>query len=333
MSYQNIILKSVGIYHPKREVPNSFFIDHFKESGMDITELLKIMRRKNRFFADKDTENVITMAAAASKKALAKAELEPKDIDIIIFATDTPEYLCPSNALLLNDTLKTENANVAFDINCNCTGMLTGIDVATRILMTNPHVKRALVVGSMFASISLNTDDFIVYPNFGDSGAAVILEKVDEEQKRGFIDSNFKTDPLVKNNYVNPPLGMSKIYDDIPINDKKLSWNHVRPHFCVNGWTVLINDLLKRNNMDVTQIKQFFFSQISVPNIENTLKRLNLTFDKQTYVGDKYGYTGVTSTIMALNYAFRQKTISKGDTIVLCAVGAGYNMVSILLTL
>lgn len=330
MNYTNVVFKGIGVYHPRREIPNSYFVDHFHNLGVDITKILKSCGRENRYFADKKYENVVTMATEASKKALSKAKLSTKEIDAIIFATDTPEYLCPSNALLLNDALQAENANLSFDINTNCTGMLTGIDIASRLLISNPNLKRILLAGSMFASLIANKRDPLIYPNFADSAAAVILEKIEEDHKRGFIDSNFKTDTFEKNKFVNPSSGMTKIFDNIPVEEKKFSCYPEYSKFVADEWTQLIKDMLFRNNVAVEDIKQFFFSQYSLSLAEETLKQLNLPSDKHTYVGNKYGYTGVTSPILALNYALRHNTLNDGDLIVFCSIGAGYNICSIL---
>lgn len=331
--YQNVILRGIGTYHPKHRIDNSYFVDHFNEKGIDVRGLLNHLGRETRYFADKNNENVITMATEASKQALERANLKPKDIDMILFATDTPEYLCPSNALCLNDALHAENANLVFDINSNCIGMLTGMEVASRIIMGNPNIKRALVAGSMFASLIANRNDPVVFSNFADSGAAIILEKVEEKAKRGFLDSNFKTDPVVKGKFVNPMAGMSKIFDDIPIENKKFTLDPFDTSFIVKEWYKLITTMLARNNMTVEQVKQFFFSQFSQPDAENTLHEFHLPTTKHTFVGNKYGYTGVTSPIMALDSAIDKNVLHEGDTIVFCSVGAGYNICSILFQL
>ena len=67
--------------------------------------------------------------------------------------------------------------------------MITALDQASRILMTNKRFKRALVVGGILFSSVGSPNDSVSYSNFGDAAAAVILEKVDEDEKRGFIDS------------------------------------------------------------------------------------------------------------------------------------------------
>jgi 3-oxoacyl-[acyl-carrier-protein] synthase-3 len=327
------VLKGIGTYHPKKELPNSFFINHFNQMGVDVKGLLSHLGHEKRYFAEKGSENVITMASQAANRALEKAKLTPKDIDMIVFATDTPEYLCPSNALLLNDSLKADNANIVFDINSNCIGMLTGMEVASRMLMGNQHLKRALVAGSMFASLIANKNDPVVYSNFADSGAAVILEKVEENKRRGFLDSNFKTDTFVKEKFLNPRMGMSKIYDDIPLENKKFTLDPFDTSFIANEWFKLINGMLDRNNMTVDQVKQFFFSQFSQPDAETTLRKFNLPVNKHTFVGNKYGYTGVTSPILALNQAMRHNILHEGDKIIFCSVGAGYNICSILFQL
>lgn len=175
--YQNIVFSGIGTYHPSNEIDNEFFIEHFKKMDIQVEGLMNFLGRNKRYFADKENENVITMGYEASKKALANAHLVSEDIDMIIFATDTPEFLCPSNALLLNGELKAKNAHLVFDINSNCIGMLTAINVASRIMMSDDRIKKALVVGGIFASLISSQIDPVVYSNFADSGAALVLEK------------------------------------------------------------------------------------------------------------------------------------------------------------
>ncbi len=329
--YQNIVFSGIGTYHPSNEIDNAFFIDHFKKMDIQVEGLMNTLGREKRYFADKKNENVITMGAAAAKKALANAHLASEDIDMIIFATDTPEFLCPSNALLLNGELEAKNAHLVFDINSNCIGMLTAINVASRIMLSDERIKKALVVGSMFASLISSQIDPVVYSNFADSGAALVLERIEAPEKFGFIDSNFQTDPCVKDKFVMPKAGFTKMYDPtVNIEDKKFRLEPFDTSFIAKEWCKLIHTLLEKNRINISEIKNFMFSQFSRPDAELALEMLGLEKNMHSYVGDKYGYTGVTSPILAFHDALENNKINKGDYVVFCSVGAGYNICSIL---
>lgn len=328
--HQNIIFKGIGTYYPNDSKDNSFYISHFKKQGIEISGLLNHLFRKTRYIADHSKENVITMAHEASIKALKSANTNPNEIDLLIFSTDSPEQLTPTNALLLLDKLNATNAEI-FDLNSNCLGMLTALDVASRILMSNPQIKKALVVGSFMGSLMASEFDSVCYSNFGDAAVAVILYKVEEPDKRGFIDANFKTNLIYRDAYRFPSCGFSNMYNpDVDIEDKKLKSSSFDMSIICKDWVDLMYSLFDQYSVDKHSIKQFFFSQFSKPDAEKTLKLMELTLDKHTYIGDKYGYTGLTSPLLAYNEALENESIHTGDYIIFCSMGAGYNLCALL---
>lgn len=83
------------------------------------------------------------MAIEAAKTVLEKSKTPAEDIDMIVFASDTPEYTVPTNALLINKALGTTNANTIFDINNNCTSMVVALDNATHFMKAHKDVKKS----------------------------------------------------------------------------------------------------------------------------------------------------------------------------------------------
>lgn len=329
--YQNIVFKGIGTYHPATQKDNSFYIDHFKGMGVDVSGLVRHLGRNVRYIAESKSENAVTMAYQASLKALQTSDVSPEEISIIIFGTDSPEKLIPSNALLLHDMLNTINAHQIFDLNCNCIGMLSAIDVASRLLQNNTRMKKALVAGSFMGSFISCKSDPVCYSNMADAAAAVILERVEEPCKRGFIDTNFKTDPVVKNAFQYPPCGFTNIFDNkIDMEDKKLKLIPFDTSFICQEWVDLMQVLFERHNINKYTIKQYFFSQFSKPDAEKTLNLMSVGMDKFTYIGGKYGYTGLTSPIVAYNEALSNKAIDSGDYVMFCSVGAGYSICALL---
>lgn len=331
---KNIVFTGVGIYHPEHEVDNSYFINHFSQMGIQVESLLNASGKKKRFLDDTGKETIITMGYNAARRALEKADTGPEEIDLLIFATDSPEYNCPSNALYLHGLLNTANANIAFDLNTNCSGMASAFDIASRMLKENGRLRKALVIGSLLSSLIASRIDPVIYSLFADSGAAVVLEKKDEAIPRGFIDSDFKTDSGWKDKFMMPFTGFSRMYDqNVDVEDKKLRLEPFDTSFVPGEWVKLIKALLGRNNYTIADIDHFLFSQFSKAFIDATLKEFDLPEDRQTYVGDKYGYTGVTSPFMALHDALEMDRIEEGNNIIICSLGAGYNMNAILYTM
>ena len=334
MKEENINIISTGIYHPKNRVHNDYFINHFNEMGVEVEGLLKHLEREYRYLSNDPTETVITMAYNASKKALDEANLSIKDIDLLIFATDTPEYTSPSNAVKLLDMLGKGDVRIqmAYDTNSNCLGMLTALDQASRILMTNKRIKKALVVGGILFSAVGNDKDLVSYANFGDAAAAVVLDKVEEEIKRGFIDSTHLTQTSECNNILMPKAGYSKVIRDGVENDSdnKWFWEPFDASFMSDIWVDLITEVAEDNGLKVTDINHPIFSQFTVPDSRIALEKLGIDINNTTYVGNEYGYTGTTSPILALDRALKTGEINPGDYVTLSSMGSGA-VVSVLL--
>lgn len=332
MKHQNTHILSTGVYHPKNKVHNQYFIDHFHKFNMEVEGLLKHLEREYRYLSDDPTETVITMGYEASKKALEEANLTIDDIDLIIFATDTPEYTSPCNAIKMLDMFGDKKIKMAFDTNTNCLGMVTALDQACRIMMTNPRLNKALVVGGILFSSVSNKFDTVSYSNFGDASAAVVLEKVEEDVKRGFIDSTHLAQTSESKNILMPKVGYSKVIRDGVENeeDKKWSWEPFDGDFITDIWYDLITEVAKYNGLEPTDIHHLIFSQFSHKFAKITLQKLGIDENNTTYIGNEFGYTGTTSPIIALDRALKTGKIRKDDYFVLTSMGSG-SVVSCLL--
>lgn len=330
MSYYNVNIKDIAVYYPENSVENQYFIDHFESINMDVEPLMNHLGRQMRYLAGEE-ETSLTMAYEACQKVLKYANLDPIAVDMIIFVSDTPEYTAPSNALKLNNMLGAKNAHVVYDINNNCIGMLTALDQVSAYLKVKKNMKNILVVGSLLISSVVSKKDPITYPNFGDGAAAVLLETAIEQEERGFIDSHYFTNSDYHDSIVMPVCGFSKIYDkEIEEENKRWGWNPFDFSFLASDWCRLIQSLLDSRGLKPSEIDHFVFSQFSKPDAIETLEKMGVSRKKFSYVGDEFGYTGVTSPIFGLRSAIRSGKIQKGASVILCSVGAGYTMCSLL---
>lgn len=333
MRHQNINITGTGIYHPKHRVGNQYFIDHFKKMGKDVSGLLKHLEREYRYLSDDPGETVVTMGCHACREALKDANVSMEEMDLLVFATDTPEYTSPTNAIKLLDMLGGATIQMAYDTNSNCLGMVTALDQASRILMTNQRFHKALVVGSMlFSSVSSRNDE-VSYSNFGDAAAAVVLEKAEEEEgKRGFLDSVHFTQTSECNCIRMPKAGFSRIIRDGVEHDedKKWYWEPFDGSFISDIWERLIRELTEDNHLKPSDLGHLIFSQFTMPDARRTLDKLNISYDRTTYVGKEYGYTGTTSPVLALDRALKMGKIHRKDYVTICSMGSG-TTVSVLL--
>ncbi|KEI01009.1 ketoacyl-ACP synthase III [Clostridium botulinum] len=330
--FTNVHMIGVGSYHPKKVVENKHFIEHFKEFNLHHkAEMLMNKLGRKKLTLAKHNENGITMSVSAGKDALKKANLSVEDIDMIISASDTPEYLTPCCALIIRNKLGAKNAKTVFDVNCDCIGMLHAIDIASKYLKTDKNYKRVLVVGSLLISPFAREDDIIVYSTIGDGAAAMILEAREEEEERGFLGSRAFTDDSYNETIRFPACGLSNIpNENINGYERKMCWKPFSVDFLSKNWTKLITNLLKEHALKPEDVEHYFMSQFSKEEVITTMNNLNVKHDRAIFVGDKYGYTGPTSPVMALDDKLKESSFKKGDLCVFCSVAGGYSMSALL---
>lgn len=320
---EHIKIAGLGIYTPANEVTNDFYIEHFNKQGRDITNLLSVLGRNKRYIIDND-ENSLSMGIEAAKRALANASLKGEDIDMIIFSTQCPEFTLPTNASFLHNAIGAKGHTVIFDTNAACAGMTIAVDNASRYMLANKRINRALVVGADANSLITNPEQEITYANFADGAAAIVLEKTDENT--GFIDAVHYLDSTKRENILYPPKGFSKLngekaYIDFKPFDGKPS---------ILKACEMIKMFLAENDLTVDEINAFCLSQFAVSNIVIMQEQLGISPEKTFYAGDKVGYTSTSSPFFALNEGIQNGKIKRGDNILFWTVGAGDEMIAML---
>lgn len=325
----NVKISGVSTSHPKTKYTNEFFVEHFEKMGLSAEGLMNHLGRKERYLVDPKNENTITMAMDAAKKVMESTITSPDSLDMVVFVSDTPEYTYPSNALLLHNQLGTKNAHIVYDLNANCIGMLSAIDQVSTYMKVQPSIKKALLISSVYISNIAKKDDTVTYPNFADGAAAVILEKTEENV--GLIASNYYTNSSLTEFVKYPSAGFSNMFNErTPSSEKKLRFDPHDVSYFSDDWKRMILDMLDKNEVSVAEIDHWIFSQFSKPEVEETLTKLEVGLDHYTFIGEEFGYTGVTSPIFALHDAVKKGKIKKGNKVVFCSVAVGYSMSSLL---
>ncbi|MFS0559242.1 ketoacyl-ACP synthase III [Terribacillus sp. 179-K 1B1 HS] len=332
--HQSVIIKEIGVYHPKRKINNEVYIEHFKSLGQDeekVRNFLKDIGRENRYISE-EGETTLSMGVEATKKALEKANLSGEDLDIIVFSSGTPEYLFPPNALIIHNEIQGKREAVVYDANSACVGMVVSVDQVSKALLANPDSKYALIVGAERMYHYAEKNDPFTYGGFGDASCAIILEKVNIEDV-GVLGASSNTESQYYKEMLFPACGLSNILDeDVPNDDKLFKWGKLHSGPLFDYAPKQITDLLEKHNVNLSDVKQYLCTQVSIRAMEKMMNSLGENeFDKFYIIGDTYGYTGTSSPFIALNEAVESGKVTRGDYIVFWSIGAGYTACALLM--
>src|SRR5438874_10216887 len=167
---QNAVITGWGFYAPSKVVTN-FDLEKIVDTSDEwITSRTGIKER--RYAADGETTS--TMSLRAARSALEKARLRPQDLDMIIVATCSPDYLFPATACLVQSALGAERAG-AFDVEAACTGFVSAVAIARGLVVSGTH-QNALIIGAETLSRYLNSKDRSTCVLFADGAGAVVIE-------------------------------------------------------------------------------------------------------------------------------------------------------------
>lgn len=323
----SVTIQNTGMYIPEKKVYNDYFIKHFDSLNIQVRGLMDHLGRRKRYLSS-ENETSLTMACNAVKDCIEKSGLDADMIDMLIFTSDIPEYLSPTNALKIVHELDMPNVTVAFDINANCVGMLTAVDFARSYMVTNAKMKYAIIVGSFNISSVCRKNDSVVYPNFGDASAAVLLMREETEEEKGYIESISFLDASYHEYVTFPKCGVSKIaQNNVPEYDKRLEWNPFDMKFISDRWCEMITEILDRRGLTPNDVDYYILSQLSDYDNMVTLDKLGVGEGKYFFLGKEYGYTGNTCLFLVLNRMWN--TIAQpGNKVIFCTVGAGYSAIA-----
>lgn len=325
----NIKIRGIEVQRGQDVVYADSYIEHFKKQGKNIERLLEGYGREQYYIADREKENTLSLGYEATKVLLEKEGLKGEDIDIIVFCSQSPEYLIPSQAVILHGLIEGSRKAQVMDINVNCAGMLTGFDTVVQIMQAKSYLKRALIVGAECLTFTTTDKDEYTYPIFGDAGCAVILERT-KEQESGFIDSTYRTDGKTWGLVTYPQKGFSQCVTE-KVEELYMKWTPFDADFVAGYMKDALIELLDRNAYTLEDIKLVCSSQYALGLVENCSKALDVPRDKFIYIGNEYGYTGTSSPFIALYEAIKENRIQRGDLINMWTVGTHWTIVSILM--
>lgn len=331
MLYKSRLI-GAGYYTPEKVVTNNDLARYLDTSDEWIQK--KIGVKERRIVADDEVAS--DMATKAAEMALRNAEIQAKNIDMIILATNTPDHISPATALQVQDKIAAQKA-FAFDIRVGgCPGLVYGLSIASKYI-SDGTCKIVLVVTTDINSRCIDWNDRLTAVIMGDGASAVVLKSTSHKQDRGgIIDTQLYTDPSGYYSAYIPAGGTAE-----PITLKSLQ--EKRQYFKMDGKEIFkfatkvfpeaVNKIVSDNNLILEDIDFLIPHQANINIIKESMKKLNLPMEKTYCNINKYGNTGGSSVGIALAEVIEQELVKKGDKLVLIAYGAGLCWGTVLLEL
>ncbi|RMG99436.1 MAG: ketoacyl-ACP synthase III [Chloroflexi bacterium] len=322
MRYAQIL--STGRYVPEKCLPNAYFDELFPDRDIDGWLVANVGIKERHVMAPEETTSDLALHAA--HQALARASLQPEDLGLIIVATDTPDYLSPATATVLQHKLGAINAGT-FDINCACAGWVTAVETAARFIATDDELDFALVVGAYGMTRFVDYTDYKTCTLFADGAGAVILGAA---KSPGFLAGQrvafgqFYDALGIYTGGVACPVTPASENGGIP---RVQFVKRFPPTFNAENWPRLIRHTVAKANLTLDEIDFYLFTQLNLNTIKQIMKILEQPLTKTHWIMDKWGYTGSACIPMALDDAIEQGRGPKpGDLVLFCASGGGISM-------
>ena len=317
--YANII--GWGKYAPANVVTNDDIARYVDTSDEWIRTRSGI--RERRFASDDET--TATMSTEAGRAALDKAGLDATDLDLIIVATSSPDYLTPPVSSLVQEALGATNVG-AMQLVVGCTGFVYGLVTAQQFIATGA-CKTVLVIGAELISRWLKPEDRTTYVLFGDGAGAVVMQATDEPC--GILGHVLGSDGSGAQHIIVPAGGTAMIPTCENVDEVTIRMNGREVFkFATRVMVRALQEALDHADLTTDDIDLFIPHQANLRIIEYAVKQAGLPREKVYVNVDRYGNTSAASVPLALCEAFDEGRIKPGDTLAMVAFGAGLTWAS-----
>jgi 3-oxoacyl-[acyl-carrier-protein] synthase-3 len=319
MTYSRIV--GTGSYLPSRVMTNDEFASRLDTSDAWIRERTGIVERHIAEASQASSD----LALPASRAALQAASLKPEDIDLIIVATSTPDYVFPSTACLLQAKLGVRGP-AAFDVQAVCSGFVYGLATADAFIKGGA-ARRALVVGAEVFSRILDWNDRTTCVLFGDGAGAVVLAA---DSRPGIHASILHADGS-QADILSVPGNVSR---GCIVGSPYLQMNGQGVFkFAVKVLEDSARETLAAARMKLDDVDWLIPHQANVRILDATLRKLGLPHDKLVVTVDRHGNTSAASIPLALDEYVRAGKIRPGQRVLMQGVGGGFTWGATLATM
>lgn len=309
-----------GSYLPPKRVSNQELADQLATRGIETSDEWIVSRSgiSARHYAEADV-NSSDLGVEAAKRALDAAGLQANDIDLIILATSTPDFLggFPSTACIVQNKLGITNGAAAVDVQAVCSGFIYAMAMADSMIKSGTHQK-VLIIGAEVFSRILNFEDRTTCVLFGDGAGAIVMARSDEP---GVLATKLHADGsqshvLCVPGHVNGGVvaGSAFLYMDGQAVFK----------LAVTVLEKVANEALEIAGLSADQVDWLIPHQANIRIMQSTARKLQLPMDKVVVTVDQHGNTSAASIPLALDAAVRDGRVKAGQIVMLEGVGGGF---------
>jgi 3-oxoacyl-[acyl-carrier-protein] synthase-3 len=309
-------ITGTGSAFPARCVDNATLVRELAARGIDTSDDWIVERTgiRQRYLAGADVTSS-SLAAEASRGALARAGRQAAEIDLIIVATSTPDHIFPSTACLVQKALGI-SGGAAFDVQAVCSGFVYAMATADAMIRTG-LAKRALVIGAEVFSRILDWNDRGTCVLFGDGAGAVVLEQADAP---GVLAASLHADGHYEHILCTPGNVDRGVVTGSPF--LRMDGQAVFK-FAVNVLDSVARETAQRAGVTLEALDWLIPHQANVRILQATAKRLGMPAEKVVVTVDQHANTSAASIPLALDVAVRDGRIRPGHLVMLEGVGGG----------
>jgi 3-oxoacyl-[acyl-carrier-protein] synthase-3 len=322
MTHARIV--GTGSYVPEKVLTNA---DLSRMLGEDVDEFVSNVLGIRERHVCRDDESTADLAEAAARRALRTSGVAAEELDLIVLATDTPEYVSPATSVVVQHRIGAKRAGT-FDLNSACAGFVTALDAASKYVIADSSYRNVLVIGAYAMSKFLDWSDKKTATIFADGAGALVLQA--REDRAGFLASK-----LVAEGSYHDHMGIYAGGTAMPVTEEVLRegvWQKLRfakkypAEVNTEGWPAIVGDVLAKANLTKDDVALFLFTQVNLSTIKQVMEKMELPWERTHTVMGKWGYTGSACIPMVLDDAVREGKLNAGDVLVMCASGGGLNM-------
>lgn len=309
------IFRSIGAYAPQKVLTNEEL-----ETIVDTTDewIIKRTGISERRIAAKD-ELTSDLALKAALIAIERAKIQKEEIDLIVFATITPDFFCmPSTACILADKLGIKDV-AAFDISAACSGFIYALSIAKAFIESGMK-RNVLVVGAETLSRIIDYTDRATCVLFGDGAGAAIIS-ASSSKENSILDTHISSDGAYSD-FLVTPLPNAIALDNEAACFIKMKGNETFK-LAVKTLSSDVVNILAKNGLESSQIDYFIPHQANYRIIKAVGDTLAIPTEKVVITVAKYGNTSAASIPMAINEMYESGKLKKGHLMLLDAFGGG----------
>lgn len=308
----------IGSFLPSKVLTNDDLEKMVDTSDEWIRTRTGILERR---IADKDIASS-DLGIQAAKKALKEAGIGPRELDLIICATATPDMFFPSTACLIQQELGATHA-FAFDLSAACSGFVYAVEVANQFIKSG-KCEKALVLGVETLSKITDYQDRNTCVLFGDGAGAAVLAPVSEG--KGILSSNLHSDGR-EADLIKIPAGGSRLPATCQTVQERLHYLNMKGNevfkLAIRLMSWVVHKALEECYLNISDVDFLIPHQANMRIITALSSRLKIPMEKVVINVDRYGNTSAASCPIALDEAIRGGQIKDGDVVVLVSMGSG----------